>query len=242
MKQVVTVGIAVLAGAAVIEAALIPGLLIGGAAVLVPRYLPKLLPGLVRRKKSRPASSVRRSGTGQALVKAPGAVLPKFAVGQAIAKTVTYRIIVTTLDFTTNYIVIGELATAAGPSTFNLVAGPLFYFAHEAVWNYLGHPQSNIDGAAVDARGRKRAAGQLCGVHRQPRTGQDHHLSYPCDCHGFRDQLCRGRQCRAGGRTLVHGFRRLGPFVYYGHEKAWEYFGERGGNAAAEPNLLPAPV
>jgi hypothetical protein len=44
---------------------------------------------------------------------------------------------VTTLDFTTNYIVIGELATAAGLSTFNLIAGPLFYFGHEAAWNYL---------------------------------------------------------------------------------------------------------
>ena len=39
-------------------------------------------------------------------------------------------IIVTTLDFTTNYIVIGEFATAAGLSTYNLIAGPLFYLAH----------------------------------------------------------------------------------------------------------------
>ena len=83
MKQVVTVGLTVLAGAALIETALIPGLLIGGAAVLVPKYLPNLFPRLVGRKPKRPASN----GRGQnVLVKAPNAVPPKFAVGQAIAK------------------------------------------------------------------------------------------------------------------------------------------------------------
>jgi len=34
--------------------------------------------------------------------------------------------------------VIGELATLRRLSTFNLVAAPLLYFAHEAAWNYLG--------------------------------------------------------------------------------------------------------
>ena len=42
MKGYVTVGLTVLAGAALLETALIPGILIGGAAVLAPRYLPKL--------------------------------------------------------------------------------------------------------------------------------------------------------------------------------------------------------
>jgi hypothetical protein len=37
MKQYVAVGLTVLAGAALVETALIPGILIGGAAVLVPR-------------------------------------------------------------------------------------------------------------------------------------------------------------------------------------------------------------
>ena len=67
-------------------------------------------------------------------------ILPKFAIGQAVAKTITFRIIVTSLDFSVNYVVIGELATAAGLSTFNMIAGPLFYLGHEAVWNYLGPP------------------------------------------------------------------------------------------------------
>src|SRR5262249_58935855 len=67
-----------------------------------------------------------------------------FGIKQAIAKTVTFRIIVTTLDFTTNYIVIGELATAAGLSTFNLVVGPVFYLAHETAWNYFGPAGADV--------------------------------------------------------------------------------------------------
>ena len=42
MRTYVTVGLAVVAGAALLETALIPGLLIGGVAVLAPRYLPNL--------------------------------------------------------------------------------------------------------------------------------------------------------------------------------------------------------
>ena len=49
VKTYVTVGLTVLAGAALFETALIPGILIGGVAVLAPRYLPKgALPGLRR--------------------------------------------------------------------------------------------------------------------------------------------------------------------------------------------------
>ena len=240
MKQVVTVGLTVLAGAALIETALIPGLLIGGAAMLVPRYLPNVLPGLLRRKGPRPTATRRTPAGGQALVKAPAAMLPKFAVGQAIAKTITYRIIVTTLDFTTNYIVIGELATAAGLSTFNLVAGPLFYFAHEAVWNYLGHPESRDD-LPLLTQGEENA--QLVGfagltisralaktiTFRTLATVMDFTTNY----------VVVGNVAQAAILSST-GFV-LGPFVYYGHERAWEYFGERAGNAAAEPRLLPAP-
>ena len=42
MNRYVTVGLAVLGGAALIEAALIPGVLLGAAAVLAPQALPKL--------------------------------------------------------------------------------------------------------------------------------------------------------------------------------------------------------
>ncbi len=61
MKQYVTVGLAVLAGAALVEVALIPGLVIGGAAVLVPKVLPRL-----RRRARPPARSTVRRRTGPA--------------------------------------------------------------------------------------------------------------------------------------------------------------------------------
>ena len=40
MKPTVTAGLAVLAGVALFEAALIPGVVIGGAAVLAPSFCP----------------------------------------------------------------------------------------------------------------------------------------------------------------------------------------------------------
>src|SRR6202040_3725180 len=122
------------------EAALIPGMLIGGAVVLAPKYLPNLRRGLrplfgptVRRR-----NAPKRPRAQRQELAAPPAAPAQFGIKQAIAKTITFRIIVTTLDFTTNYIVIGELATAAGLSTFNLVAGPVFYLAHEIAWNRYG--------------------------------------------------------------------------------------------------------
>src|SRR5262245_27530529 len=130
MKLYLTVGLSMLAGAALLEAALIPGLVIGAAAVLVPKYLPKLRP------RPRSGSSVQRSRARRHEITPPAAAPAHFGIKQAIAKTITFRIIVTTLDFTTNYVVIGELAAAAGLSTLNLVVGPVFYLAHETVWNY----------------------------------------------------------------------------------------------------------
>ena len=132
MKTYVTVGLTVLAGAALLETALIPGILIGGVAVLAPRYLPKgALPSLRRRVETLAGKTIQqRTAPGasrQPPTGAPQSMLPKFAIGQAVAKTITFRIIVTTLDFSTNYLVIGEVATAAGLSTYNLIAGPLFY-------------------------------------------------------------------------------------------------------------------
>src|SRR6201996_2344187 len=151
MKSYVTVGLTVLAGAALLEAALVPGILIGGAAVLAPQYLPgKYLPKILRRRRQSPTPASPRGTQGATKPVASQAaalptIVPRFQLGQAIAKTITFRIIVTTLDFTTNYVVIGELATAAGLSSFNLVAGPLFYLGHEAVWNYFGRSEAAIE-------------------------------------------------------------------------------------------------
>jgi uncharacterized membrane protein len=238
MSRSVAVGLTILAGAALFEAALIPGVVIGGAAVLAPRYLPGL------RRRLRPlfgAAGSRRAGrpvsdppADMAADMAPpaaasGAGIAAFGIKQAIAKTITFRIIVTTLDFTTNVLVIGELATAAGLSTFNLVAGPLFYFSHEAVWNYLG-PAETVD---VPAGGftMSRALAKTI-TFRTIATVVDFTANYV---------VVRDVATAAG--LSAFGFV-LGPFVYLGHEKAWEYFGTRRApdtGGSAPPRLLPAP-
>jgi uncharacterized membrane protein len=136
MKQALTIGLSLLAGAALLEAALVPGLVIGGAAVLAPAYVPQI------RRRLRPAFDFllgqNQEKPGRRDAAAEPSLLASFGVGRAVAKTVTFRVIVTSLDFTTNYVVIGEFATAAGLSTFSTVAGPLFYFLHETLWNRLG--------------------------------------------------------------------------------------------------------
>jgi uncharacterized membrane protein len=246
MKQVVIVGVTVLAGAALIEAALIPGLLIGGAAVLAPRYLPKL-PNLIRRRKP---SATRRRGAPVAVVSEQGvpdgsnktstSFLPKIAMGQAVAKTITYRLIVTTLDFTTNYIVIGELATAAGLSTFNLVAGPLFYFAHEAAWNYVGHPDSGVAVPLLDVERQEVGIGRFTISRALAKTIVFRTLATAMD---FTTNFVVVRDVTQAAILSSTGFV-LGPFVYYGHEKAWDYFSNRGESLREIPEqkLLPAPV
>ena len=141
MKREITIGLAVVAGAALLEVALIPGIILGGAAFLAPRYLGQRRGTTARRDAKAPQIG---TSSRKLAVKQPAQLLAKLPLRRTIAKTITFRVIVTTLDFTTNYIVIGEIATAAGLSTFNLIAGPLFYFAHEAAWNYLRPSETSV--------------------------------------------------------------------------------------------------
>jgi len=222
MKQYVAVGLTVLAGAALIESALLPGILIGGAAVMAPRLTRFVrLPGT---KSSKRRPTARQPQAGQYLVKAPRALLPRFALGQAVAKTITYRIIVTTLDFSTNYIVIGELATAAGLSTLNLVAGPLFYLGHEAVWNYLGTDEA-FDLAALASKDKAKGQGGGLTISRAlAKTVTFRTLATAMD---FTTNYVVVGDVASAVLLSATGFV-LGPFVYYGHEKAWQYFGPSG--------------
>ncbi len=244
MKQYIAVGVAVVAGAALIEAALIPGLVIGGAAVLAPKLLPKALPMLRRRLRGAVASRRQHLPVaGQTPAPSQTSLLPRLAMGQAIAKTITYRLIVTTLDFTTNYIVIGELATAVGLSTFNLVAGPLFYFAHEAGWNYLAHPDSGIQLPLLTPTAenpQQVAAGGFTFSRALVKTVTFRTLATIMD---FTTNYVVVGNVGQAVILSATGFV-LGPFVYYGHEKAWDYFGERKqvDAGAHDTRLLPAPA
>jgi uncharacterized membrane protein len=265
MKTYVTVGLTVLAGAALFETALIPGILIGGVAVLAPRYLPKgALPGLRRRVETLAGKTVQRrtapeaSDRDQAQTGPAQNIVPKFAIGQAVAKTITFRIIVTTLDFSTNYLVIGEVATAAGLSTFNLVAGPLFYLAHEAAWNYLAPTDDAVGLTALTAltagaREAETARGGLSGFTISRALAKTITFRVIASTMDFATNYFVVRDVGSALILSASGFI-LGPFVYFGHEKAWEYFGRPKEGVKEDPKqgpregvdlpalpLLPAP-
>lgn len=248
MNRYLAVGLTVVAGAALVEAALIPGVVLGGAAVLAPRYLPKLRRGLAPLlnpgKPAKPQSRATRptqaqSAQAQSAFKLPAVIPGRLGITQAVAKTITFRIIVTALDFTSNFVVLGEAATAAGLSGFALVAGPIFYLVHETAWNYYGPSDSAGDRPAMtvplpqalqDMMGRKeitvsRALAKTI-TFRTLATIMDFTTIY----------VFVGDLATAAGLSAF-GFV-VGPFVYWGHEKAWEYYTS---SDKAPVALLPKP-
>jgi uncharacterized membrane protein len=252
MTRNMTLGLSVLAGVALIEAALIPGLVIGGAAVLAPKYLPKLRRGLqplftsTRRTSIKPAVRALDSLQDKMPleVKMPPANPSGLAIKRALAKTVTYRVIVTTLDFSANYVVIGELATAAGLSAFALVAGPVFYFVHEIAWNKYRSSRITVDlpvllppwrdAKAVPAGERAftidRALAKTI-TFRTFATTMDFTTNY----------VVIGDLVAAAGLSAF-GFV-VGPFIYLAHEKVWDRFGSPEAGTAAPPTpVKSAPI
>jgi uncharacterized membrane protein len=248
MNRYLAVGLTVVAGAALVEAALIPGVVLGGAAVLAPRYLPKLRRGLApllnpgkpakpQARAARPAQA--QAARGHSAFKLPAVIPGRLGITQAVAKTITFRIIVTALDFTSNLVVLGEATTAAGLSAFAMVAGPVFYLVHETAWNYYG--PSDLDGdrpvmrvplpqALEGMTGRKeitisRALAKTI-TFRTLATIMDFTTIY----------VFVGDLATAAGLSAF-GFV-VGPFVYWGHEKAWEYYTSSDRPPVA---LLPKP-
>jgi uncharacterized membrane protein len=233
MNRYLAIGLATAAGAALFEVALVPAVVIGGAAMLAPNYLPKLrrqpaIDAITRPlagPKPKPPASAPVSAAAEPLppvVNSLPALLPRFAITRSLAKTVTFRVIVTGLDFTSNYVVLGEFAVAAGLSGFALVAGPVFYFVHETAWNYFGPsggavevalPSRHVDAEEMSGERRgftvSRALAKTV-TYRTVATVMDFTTLY----------VVVGDLATALGLTAF-GFV-LGPFVYLGHEMAWD--------------------
>jgi uncharacterized membrane protein len=74
--------------------------------------------------------------------KAPPAGRHGFTISRPLAKTVTFRTIATTMDFTTLYMVAGDLVTAAGLSAFGFAVGPFVYLGYEMAWDYYTSPKA----------------------------------------------------------------------------------------------------
>jgi uncharacterized membrane protein len=233
---VATLG-AVVAGAAIVEVALIPGLLIGGAAVLAPRLLPlDILSSLGGRHKLRrtapspvrvPCAPTARSAEAPA----PGEPA-YFDAWRAVVKTITYRAIITTVDFGANYFVIGEMATAAGLSSLSLIAGPIAYFAHEAVWHYYGpasaHRLNPLE-ATVDVPIPGTAATEGSVRTRFASVKVSRALAKTVTYDGvtavseFSANYLFVRDLAAAAGLTAFSVA-IAPLVYYLHEKAWDYY------------------
>ena len=142
-------------------------------------------------------------------------VLPRLALGRAALKTVTFRIIVTTLDFTVNYLVIGDFATAAGLSTFSLVAGPFFYFLHETSWSYFG-PELRADGEKAETM-------RFAGVTMSRALGKTITFRVMATTAEFTTNFVVVGDLATAALLSSFGFV-LGPFIYYAHERIWERF------------------
>jgi uncharacterized membrane protein len=222
-----TLGV-VAAGAAIFEAALIPGLLIGGAAVLAPRLLPRdMLRGLRGRRGA--ALSPTAAAATKHSVEAPvsGAPAP-FDAWRAAVKTITYRVMVTTVDFGANYFVIGELATAAGLSSVSLVAGPIAYFAHEAAWHYYG-PVSARHADPLDATVNVSFPGAAASGGSSPRLKVSRAVAKTATYEvvtgvsEFSVNYLFVRDLAAAAGLTAFSLV-VSPFVYYVHEKAWELY------------------
>ncbi len=248
MRAAATIGV-IAAGAAVFEVALIPAVMIGSAALLLPGYLPKrrdrAKPSL-RLMKPRPPTSARAISDRRAGEAA-------LSMKQAVLKTVTFRIIVTSLDFSFNYVVLGELATAAGLSAFSLIAGPVFYFVHEAAWNHLGSPVETgsrsgtfdvpvLLPTSLEAKPTTSARPRFA-IHRA--------LAKTITYRGFATVMEFATNYVVVGELVTaaslsaFGFV-VGPFVYYAHEVAWDRFGsptERTANTSGtSAQAAPLPL
>jgi uncharacterized membrane protein len=195
-------------GAALFEVALIPSIAIGGAAVLGPKYLRKL--------RRHPRMVVARPGQPEVMV-APVA-REGFAIKQALAKTITFQIVVTTVDFTAHFVLVGNLATAASLSASHLIVRPLFYFVHETAWNYLSPPVKRKVGLKNNRAVVKTVTYQTIA------SALDFTTHY----------VVVGNLATAAALSAV-GFV-VSPFVYFGHEIAWDYYGSPGRRRA-----LPIP-
>jgi uncharacterized membrane protein len=239
---------AVAAGAAIVEAALIPGVLIGGAAVLAPRLLRR---DTLSRLGDRLKRAVPAPGPSASTAQVPADGEPaSFDTWHAIAKTFTYRVIVTTIDFGANYFVIGELATAAGLSSLSLVAGPFAYFAHEVAWHWFG-PVSSRNPNPLEATVRLPIPGLGGGeenggmpfanikVSRAFAKTVTYEAVTGVSEFGA-NFLFVGNVAAAAGLTAFSMV--IAPLVYYVHEKGWDYYDASKGRASAVRARKPLPA
>jgi uncharacterized membrane protein len=202
-------------GAAVVaaislEAALAPAVVIGGAAILAPRRLARLWRGKPKKAGAASRTIAPPRSPQSAVVSRPQA-FAGLTIGRAAAKTVTFRIISSGLDFGWNYLLLGEVAAAAGLSAFSLAAAPVFYFLHETAWSRFR--------IAL----RRTALPDSDQPPISPAMAKTISFRTVATIAEFGTNYFVVREVALAAKLSAFGFV-AGPFVYLAHEKAWEYY------------------
>ena len=178
----------------------------------------------------------RRDASALIEAKAPPALPERLEIRQAILKTVTFRVIVTSLDFTTNYIVIGELAAAAGLSAFALVAGPLFYLAHEMGWSYFVPSGKDVELPALLPRAAE-APSDRPGLTINRALAKTITFRTVATVMDFTATYVVVGDAATAAALSAFGFV-AGPFVYLGHEMLWNRYSASPGSLPNGPGAL----
>ena len=71
--------------------------------------------------------------------------LSSFTISRALAKTVTFRVTASTMDFATNYFMVRDIGSALILSASGFILGPFVYLGHEKAWEYFGTPRGGSD-------------------------------------------------------------------------------------------------
>jgi uncharacterized membrane protein len=225
---------AVAAGAAAMEAALVPGVLIGGAAWLAPKAMARLRGG------KRNAGSAERMAAPQRR-KTVGwqgwSSWKSLPLATSAAKTVTFRVISTGLDFGWNYYLLGEIAAAASLSGVSLVAAPTFYFLHETLWSRI-RPKEAV-GAGEESV--FRISSDIGGVKVSKTMAKTLTFRLFATASEFGVNYAAVRDIAMATKLSAFGFV-AGPFIYLAHERAWERYEARHRRTEIPPpRLLAAP-
>jgi uncharacterized membrane protein len=228
----------VAAGAAAMEAALVPGVLIGGAAWLAPKAMARLRGR--NRKKTGATLRLAAPDTEPAVDRQQGGGSWKgLQLTTSAAKTVTFRVISSGLDFGWNYLLLGEVATAASLSGFSLVAAPTFYFLHETLWSRAWPSAA----AGAQGQGIFRISSDIGGVKVSKAMAKTVTFRLFATVSEFSVNYFVVRDLLLA--TKLSAFSIVaGPFVYLAHERGWERFeaSRRPGGARPSPRLLAAPT
>jgi uncharacterized membrane protein len=154
------------------------------------------------------------------------------------AKTITFRVISTGLDFGWNYYLLGEIAAAASLSGVSLVAAPTFYFLHETLWSRI-RPK---DAAGAGEQSVFRISSDIGGVKVSKAMAKTLTFRLFATASEFGVNYAAVRDLAMATKLSAFGFV-AGPFIYLAHERAWErYEANRRAETRPPPRLLAAPT